>query len=177
MPTGPTNRTQTWILAVVFGLSAVPWTYGFVAGLDLPLWPSFVAAATYYAAGGGLDGLSRGAVGNVTGVAYAAATIAVVDGPLGGGTVALSIVVGGFMLLASLHTLVPPLSFAPAAFLGYATLFGVHSAGTPVVLSGLLGETLAAAAAMLVGAGLGYATDAVSMRLATASSTVGAETA
>ncbi len=177
MPDGPGNRTETWSLAVVFGLAAVPWTYGFVAGLDLPLWPSFVAAATYYAAGGGLDGLRSGAAGNVAGVAYAAATLAVVDGLLGGGTVALSVVVGGFMLLASLHALVPLLSFAPAAFLGYATLFGVHAAGSAAALTGLPGEALAAASAMLVGAGLGYATDALAARLATASSTVGTETA
>ena len=49
---------ETWSLAVVFGLASIPWTYAFVAGLEIPLWPSFIASATFYAAGGGLLGLS-----------------------------------------------------------------------------------------------------------------------
>jgi len=46
-----------------------------------------------------------------------------VDGLLGGGAVALSVVVGAFMFLASLHEFVPLLSFTPGAFFGYATMF------------------------------------------------------
>jgi hypothetical protein len=34
--------TEVWSLAVVFGLASVPWTYAFVAGVGLPLWPAFV---------------------------------------------------------------------------------------------------------------------------------------
>jgi len=49
---------DTWALAVVFGLASVPWTYAFVAGLRIPLWPSFIASATFYAAGDGIDGLT-----------------------------------------------------------------------------------------------------------------------
>lgn len=160
------ERTETLSLAVVFGLASVPWTYGFVAGLDWPLWPSFVAAATFYAAGGGLEGLQRGYAGNLVGVLYAAATIGIVEGSLGGGALALSLVVGAFMFLASLHPFVDPLAYAPAGFFGYATLFGLHAAGSGVLLSGLGGEVVAAAVAMLVGAVIGLGTEVVSNRLA-----------
>lgn len=169
MTTRATEYHETWSLAVVFGLASVPWTYAFVAELGLPLWPSFVAAATFYAAGGGLDGLRRGLAGNLAGVVYAAATVGLVEGTFGGGVLALSLVVGAFMFLASLHPFVEPVSFAPAAFFGYATLFGVHAAGTGVALAGLSGETAAAVLAMLVGAGIGLGTETVSNRLVPAS--------
>lgn len=159
------DQSGTLSLAIVFGLASVPWTYGFVAGLDWPLWPSFVAAATFYAAGGGLDGLRRGYAGNLAGVLYAAATVGLVEGALGGGSLALSAVVGAAMFLASLHPLVGPLDFAPAAFFGYATLFGLHAAGSVVLLGGLAGEALAAAVAMLVGALIGFGTELAGDRL------------
>lgn len=166
MPDRAADRSDTWGLAIVFGLASVPWTYGFVAGLELPLWPSFIAAATFYAAGRGRDALVRGYAGNLLGILYAAATLAIVDGFLGGSALALALVVGVFMFIASLHPLVAPLSFAPAGFLGYATLFGVHAAGATAVLPGLAGETLAAVAAMLIGAAIGRGTDVASRHLA-----------
>ncbi|VTT86362.1 hypothetical protein DM2_2400 [Halorubrum sp. DM2] len=161
---GEWNRT--WALAAVFGAASVPWTYAFVAGLQIPLWPSFIASATFYAAGEGLDGLARGYASNAAGIAYAALTLAVVEGLLGGGVLALSVVVGAFMFLASLHEFVPLLSFTPGAFFGYATLFSVHAAGaTAFGLTGLLGETVAAAVSMLIGAVIGLVTAEASSTL------------
>jgi len=152
-----------WARAVVFGLASIPWTYAFVAGLRLPLWPSFIASATFYAAGEGLDGLARGYASNAVGIVYGALTLAVVDGLLGGGVVALSVVVGAFMFLASLHEFVPLLSFTPGGFFGYATMFSVHAAeATAVGLTGLPGETLAAVLSMFLGAVIGLITDEVS---------------
>ena len=147
-------------LAVVFGLASVPWTYAFVAGLQIPLWPSFIASASFYAAGGGVDGLKRGYASNAAGIVYAALTLWVVDGLLGGGVLALSVVVGVFMFLASLHGHVDALSFVPGGFFGYATMFSVHAAGaTAFGVPGLAGETLAAAVSMLLGAAIGLGTE------------------
>jgi hypothetical protein len=152
-----------WSLAVVFGLASVPWTYGFIAGLELPLWPSFIASATFYAAGSGLDGLKRAYAANLAGIIYAAATLLVVNTFLGGGLLALSVVVGAFMFLASLHEFVPLLSFTPGAFFGYATMFSVNAAeATAFGVMGLPGETLAAVVSMLLGALIGLATDELS---------------
>ena len=160
-PGGTSHRfgewNGTWALAVAFGLASVPWTYAFVAGFGLPLWPSFVASASFFAAGGGLDGLLRSSLGNLLGILYATATLAVV-GAVGGGPAVLSVVVGAFMLLASLHAFVPRVDFAPAAFFGYATLFGVHgSIDGGFGVAGLPGEAAAAAVAMLLGASIGLA--------------------
>ena len=82
------------------------------------------------------------------------------------GRVNVSVAVGVGMFVASLHPLVEPVRFAPAAFFGYATLFGLHAAGTGVLLGGVAGETVAAAVAMLVGAAIGYGTDRASDQLA-----------
>lgn len=162
----PTEWNETWALALAFGLASIPWTYAFVAGLRLPLWPSFVASASFFAAGGGFDGLVRGYASNLAGIGYAGATILVV-GAVGGGPVALSFVVGAFMLLASLHAFVPRLDFTPGAFFGYATMFGVHAAGTGAFgLTGLAGEGTAAVVSMLVGACIGLAVERTAGELA-----------
>ena len=85
------------------------------------------------------------------------------NGFLGGGVVALSVVVGVFMFLASLHEFVPLLSFTPGGFFGYATLFSVHAAdATAFGITGLPGESLAAVVAVFIGAVIGLTTDEVS---------------
>ena len=167
-----THSREVVSLAVVFGVASVPWTYGFVVGLEIPLWPSFVASASFYAVEEtGLAGLGRAYASNLTGVGYATGTLFIVDGALGGGAVALSVVVGGFMFLASLHGLVPLLSFTPGAFFGYATMFSVAAAGASVAgVGGLAGQATAAVVSMSCGAVIGLGTDLLSTRVARASS-------
>ncbi|MEZ3117482.1 DUF1097 domain-containing protein [Halobaculum sp. MBLA0147] len=158
---------ETLALAIVFGVASVPWTYVFVAVLEIPLWPSFVASASFYAVDAdGLTRLQRGLLSNLAGICYAALTLVIVDGLFGGGHVALSLVVGAFMLLASLHAAVPVLSFTPGGFFGYATLFSVHAAGASVGgLGGLPGETVATVLSMSLGATIGFVTRVGSTRL------------
>lgn len=148
-------RDDRSILALLFGLASVPWTYAFVAILEIPLWPSFIASATFFAAGGDPPGLGRGLASLTAGAAYGAATLAIVAATLGG-PVALSVVVGVAMLLASLHAYVPGLDFTPGGFFGYATLFSVHAAGaTGLGLVGLAGELAVTLVSMAIGAGIG----------------------
>lgn len=160
---GLSEVDETLTLAVVFGLASVPWTYAFVVGFELPLWPSFIASATFYAAGDGLDGLARGYASNLAGTLYGAVTLAVVNTYFEGGVIALSVVVGVFMFLATLHEFVPLLSFTPGGFFGYATMFSVHAANTTAFgVTGLSGETVAAVSSMFFGAVIGLTTDEMS---------------
>lgn len=161
---GP-DRVRAWTMAAVFGALSVPWTFGFEQVAGLPLWPSFVASASFFAAGGGARGLARSLAGNLAGAVYGAATLALVA-VWGFGAVGLSVVVGAFMLLASLHALVPGLSFTPSAFLGYAVLFSVHAAGDALLAGGLGGELVAACASLAIGAGLGFVAEAATGKLA-----------
>lgn len=158
-----TEWNRAWSLAIVFGLASIPWTYGFVAGLHIPLWPSFIASATFYAAGEGVDGLARGYASNFAGIVYAAATLAVVSGTGTDGFFLLSLLVGVCMFLASLHEFIPLLSFTPGGFFGFATMFSVHAAdATAFGLTGLSGQTVAAIVSMFIGAVIGLGTDEVS---------------
>lgn len=155
------------VLAVAFGLLSVPWTYAFEALLPLPLWPSFVASASVFAAGGGLAGTGRSLAANLAGIAYAAATLAIVEVVAGGGPVPLSLAVGAFMFAGSLHALAPAWQFPPGVFLGYAVLFSVTAAGPFLpALGPLPGASAAAGASMVVGAGFGLAADAAADGLA-----------
>lgn len=156
-PSEPSGRPDRGAvtMAVVFGLLSVPWTFGFEQVAGLPLWPSFIASASFLAAGGGRVGFGRSLAGNLTGGAYATLTLAVVA-LLDGGVLTLSVVVGAFMFLASLHALVPVPSFTPAAFFGYAVVFSVHAAGVQLGMAGLAGELVASAASLGIGAGIGW---------------------
>lgn len=148
------------VLAVLFGLASVPWTYGFVAGLEIPLWPSFIASATFFAAGGGRAGLARGMASLTAGAAYAWATLAF-TGWLGGGDLVLALLVGVAMLVASLHAYVPGLDFTPGGFFGFATMFSVHAAGaTGFGWTGLAGETAVTVVSMAIGAAIGALAEA-----------------
>lgn len=158
-PSEPDAWRVVWPLAVVFGVASVPWTYGFVAGLGIPLWPSFVASAAYFAAGSGRRALLRSVASTQAGVAYGAGTLAIISA-VGGGAPALSLVVGIAMLLVSLHAAVPVVSFAPGGFLGFATLFSVDAVGASVAgMEGLPGATLASVAAMAIGSAIGFGAD------------------
>ncbi len=111
----------------------------------------------------GWTGSPGGYASNLAGIVYAVLTLALVEAYLGGGVVALSVVVGAFMFLASLHEFVPLLSFTPGGFFGYATMFSVHAAeATALGVTGLPGEAVAAVLSMLIGAAIGLATDELS---------------
>lgn len=161
---GNDDRQALW-LAIVFGLVSVPWTYGFEQAAGLPLWPSFIASASFFAAGGGSPGAARSLAGTLVGALYAAATLALAAWA-GGGAVALSVTVGAFMLLASLHAFVPGLSFTPAGFFGFAVLFSVHAAGVSLGASGLTGELIAAGASLAIGTAIGWLAEAAAGSLA-----------
>jgi hypothetical protein len=150
-------------LAVVFGVASVPWTYGFELSAQLPLWPSFIASATYFSTGGGLPGLGRGLAGNLAGALYAVAVLALVDA-LALGAVGLSLAVGAAMFAAGLHAFVDALSFAPAAFFGFATLFSVHAAGVHLAQAGTPGVLWATAASLAIGAAIGWVADLLAAR-------------
>lgn len=161
-PANSTDRRRTLVLAVLFGAASVPWTYGFELAPSLPLWPSFIASAAVFAAGGGWSGLRDALVGLTLGATYAAATLWIAGGA-GAGVLALSIAVGAFMFVASLHEAVPWTGYGPAAFLGFAAMFSVTAAGIGLGGAGLLPELTATLGSMAIGAligrGVEWATD------------------
>ncbi len=159
------QQNKNLAVAVIFGLVSVPWTYLFGI-FNLVLWPSFIASASFFASGAKARGFLRSYLNNFLGIAYAAITILITDSLFGSDLLWLSIFVGILMFVASMHYLVRQLSFMPATFFGYAVMFSVNAFGGTVFVSGLLGQFLAAALSMLIGALIGLSVDSLGSMIA-----------
>lgn len=112
-------------LAVVVGAVGAVLTYLYVgplAGLGLFVPATFIAAASFFAAGGDRAGLVKSLAANVWGVLCA--TVALIVIGLVNGPVMIGLVVGAATALLILGALVPLLGFVPGAVLGFATTAG-----------------------------------------------------
>ena len=103
---------------------------------------AFVAWATFFAAGGGREGCTKGLAANLSGVAWAWVASKVLEQATFDGAVALAVTVLAFVLCV--QAAVPLLSFIPGAFVGTAVFFG-----TAFDLGGTV-------LALVTGAGLGW---------------------
>jgi hypothetical protein len=100
--------------------------------IPVPVWVIFVAWASFFAAGGGAQGLARSVVMNLIGAAIAILCLLVITAAGGAvWSVAVSVGVGAAILVVL--GAVPLLSSTPAGFLGFAATFGVFSSGTVAV--------------------------------------------
>ena len=88
------------LVAIIFGIVSIPWTY-FFGVFNLVLWPSFIASASFFAAGAGLKGFYKSYVNNLLGIIYAILTILIAQ-MFGNSLFWLSFYVGLFMFIASL---------------------------------------------------------------------------
>jgi hypothetical protein len=114
---------STVAIGLLAGLSCL--LTGFV--VDVPIWVLFIGWASFFAAGGGLDGAARSLVMCLLGVVSATATMLAITA-LGGSTwaVAGSVVFGaGVLVFITRDGL---LSFTPAGFFGFASVVGTLAA-------------------------------------------------
>ena len=132
------------------GTLAALWTQVSV-WTGLITWVGFVAWATYFAAGAGATGLSRGLLANLSGVVYGWLAV----GFLGVATFpgALAVGVGVIALFMCLQAGFGPLSFIPGAFVGAASFVGTEFAFWPTVI------------ALVIGAGLGWLSGSLGARI------------
>ncbi len=119
---------STVSIGLLAGLSCL--LTGFL--VPVPIWVLFIAWASFFAAGGGLDGAARSLVMNALGVASATATMLAITA-LGGSTWAVAgcVVIGaGILVFITREGLV---SFTPAGFFGFASVVGTIAAtGTAI---------------------------------------------
>ncbi len=83
---------------------------------------AFVAWATFFAAGGGRPGFTKGLAANLSGVAWAWLASKALGHATFNGAVAIAVTVLGVVLC--LQAALPLLSFIPGAFIGTAVFFG-----------------------------------------------------
>ena len=114
-------------------------------------WVAFVAWATFFAAGGGREGFTKGLAANLSGVAWAWVASLVLEQASFDGAVAIAVTVLAFVLCV--QAALPLLSFIPGAFVGTAVFFGTGFD---------LGGTLLA---LVVGASLGWLSEVLAARI------------
>ncbi|CAG0950056.1 Inner membrane protein YcdZ [Methylophilaceae bacterium] len=154
-------------LGISIGVLIAAWVYVAVGMPDLGLivWAGIVAWATFYAAGGGADGLKKAIGSNLAGNFWAAVAL-YVTGVLGGDVLTLSIAFGVVAFIFCLQSKIPLLAFIPGAFLGAATWVGVDVAGASGDGGVVDVADVMIPVSMVVGAVLGFISEAVGKKLA-----------
>lgn len=118
-------------LSVVAGILAIPWVYLFIMVFKLPVWVSFVAGGSFFAAGAGNEGLKKSLAADILGIIYGIITAAIWLKVGGANALSpamiglLSLIVGVVVFLAVFETKIALLSFAPGVFFGFGSYFGV----------------------------------------------------
>ncbi len=154
-------------LGISIGILIAAWVYVTVSMPDLGLivWAGIVAWATFYAAGGGAGGLQKTIASNLAGNFWAAVAL-FVAASLGGDVLVLSLAFGVVAFIFCLQSKIPLLAFIPGAFLGAATWVGVDVAGAGAD-GGVVDMTdVMIPVSMVVGAVLGYVSEAVGKKIA-----------
>ncbi|MFS2151391.1 DUF1097 domain-containing protein [Rhizobium sp. Rhizsp42] len=126
-------------------------TYITATVFPVPVWVTFIAWASFFACGGGQQGLVKSIVSNWTGIIIASITLLIIQfGPEH--PIFAAILVGAGTSAMVLVSAIPILNFPPAIVFGFASLVGTTAAtGTTVTTSGLNHPTMVAMAAMLLG--------------------------
>lgn len=130
------------------GLLAGVWTQ-VSTELGLITWVAFIAWACFFAAGGGVTGLTKGLAGNLSGVAWGWVAGEVATRLGFNGSLAISVAVIAFFLCAQASF--DLLSFIPAAFAGTAVYFGTAFDGWGCVIALAIGALLGIASEYLGG--------------------------
>jgi hypothetical protein len=125
----------------------------------VPVWVTFIAWASFFACGGGQQGLLKSVVSNWTGIIIASITLLVIQfGPADPLMAAICVGLGTAAMIAA--AALPILNFPPAIVFGFASLVGTSAAtDTTIVTSGINHPTLVATAAMLLGGLFGFASE------------------
>lgn len=154
-------------LGISIGVLIAAWVYVAVSmpELGLIVWAGIVAWATFYAAGGGMDGLQKAIASNLAGNFWAAVAL-YVTAMMGGDVLTLSLAFGVVAFIFCVQSKISLLSFIPGAFLGAATWVGVDVAGAAGDGGVVDMADVMIPVSMVVGAILGWVSEAVGKKLA-----------
>ncbi|AKO52364.1 membrane protein [Marinobacter psychrophilus] len=149
-------------MSIGIGLLGALATYLTATVLLLPVWVIFIAWASFFAAGGGIGGLTKSIASNLTGVAIASLSLLAATS-LGGTPIAAAICVGLGSAAMVQFGRIAILSFTPCIVFGFASLVGTSAAlGLPITHSGIDNPAFVAAAAVVVGGIFGIAHESLS---------------
>jgi len=113
--------------ALSLALVVAVWTLvSHLGKLQLQLWPVIVGLACFVGAGGGMMGLQKSILGNLSGVVWALVYVSVA-GALGHSEVADALILGAAVFGMVLQARVPLLSYTTGAIVGAATALGARA--------------------------------------------------
>lgn len=155
-------------LGISIGVLIAAWVYVSVGmpELGLIVWAGIIAWATFYAASGGVDGLKKAIASNLAGNFWAAVALYIFAMMGNGSVVVLAILFGIVAFIFCVQAKIPLLAFIPGAFLGAATWVGVDVAGAGNDGGALDAADVMIPVSMVVGAILGYISEAVGKKMA-----------
>lgn len=145
-------------LGISIGVLIAAWVYVAVGMPDLGLivWAGIVAWATFYAAGGGADGLKKAIASNLAGNFWAAVALYVFGMTGDSNVLVLALLFGVVAFIFCVEAKIALLAFIPGAFLGAATWVGVDVAGAAGDGGVVDPSDLMIPVSMVIGAVLGY---------------------
>jgi len=127
--------------------------------VPVPVWVTFIAWASFFALGGGTDGLVRSIASNISGILIASLTLLTI-GIAGTHPVIAAVCVGVGSAAMVQASKFPLLSITPGIVFGFASTVGTTAAiGNPIDTVGLGNPALIAASAMVIGGLYGYASE------------------
>jgi len=127
-----------------------------IARVNLSLWPVIVALGCSLAAGGGIPGLQKAALGTISGVVWAVLATNV-SRALGGQDIVQALVLGAAAFGMVLQAQVPLLSYTVGAFAGAGVAMGLRA----VSIQG----GIRVAIALALGAALGFVAERIERAL------------
>lgn len=149
-------------LSVSVGILGAVSAYMTLAWWDLPVWVLFLAWASFFFVGSGLDGFVRSVVSNLAGVVIATVTLLVVDA-LGGGDILLAVAVGVGSLVMVQAPRIRWIGPAPAVVFGFAMMVGTSAVtGRSITTEGWDHPAVLAATTIVVGGLFGIASEVLS---------------
>lgn len=154
-------------LGISIGVLIAGWVYVAVGipELHLIVWPGIIAWGTFYAANGGVSGLTKTIASNLVGNFWAAVALTIFL-QIGGGVVTLAILVGIIAFIFCIEAKIDLFSFIPGAFLGAATWVGVDVAGAGADGGAFNVGDLMISVSMIAGAVLGYISELIGKQMA-----------
>lgn len=152
----PARLASTVSIGLLAGLSCLLTGFAITA----PIWVLFIGWASFFAAGGGLQGAARSLTMAILGVASATASMFAITA-LGGSTWAVAgcVVFGaGILVFITREGL---LSFTPAGFFGFASVVGVLAATDTAITApvNVFHPVALVLAALILGTAFGLASE------------------
>ena len=149
---------KTTALSISVGILGMISTLMTATVWNLPIWALFLAWASFFVVGTGLNGLLASVACNWMGIAIGATALLAVHGTSSALLTSVVVGVGSFAVVQASR--LPWISVAPAIVLGFAMTAGIVAATqNPITTPGLSNPALIAATTAAVGAVFGIASE------------------